>query len=106
MILDSEEDLEIVGQAADGAEAVRLARTARPDVVLMDIRMPGMDGIAATRRLAGPDAVDPAAAELVQAVRVVADGQALPAPAITRTLLDESARRPERDTPDPVRSTC
>lgn len=99
----------------------------------MDIRMPGMDGIAATRRLAGPDAVDPVkvlilttfdadelvyaalragasgfllkdvpAAELVQAVRVVADGHALLAPAITRTLLDEFARRPERDTPDPA----
>jgi len=59
MILDAEPDLEVVGEAADGGEAVRLAGHVRADVVLMDIRMPGMDGIEATRRLAGDGVQDP-----------------------------------------------
>ncbi len=61
MILDAESDIEVVGQAADGAEAVRLAQRLRPDVCLFDIRMPDLDGIEATRRLAGPDVDDPLA---------------------------------------------
>jgi DNA-binding NarL/FixJ family response regulator len=61
MILDAQPDIEVVGQAADGREAVALARRLRPDVCLFDIRMPGMDGIEATRQLAGPDVDDPLA---------------------------------------------
>jgi DNA-binding NarL/FixJ family response regulator len=122
MILESEEGIEVVGGAADGAAAVRLARRTRPDVVLMDIRMPGTDGIEATRQLsAAADPVrvlilttfdadelvyaalragasgfllkDAPAPELVSAVRVVAEGHAMLAPAITRRLLDEFASR-------------
>jgi len=132
MILDAEDDIEIVGEAGDGDAAVELARSRRPDVVLMDIRMPGTDGIEATWRLAGADAVDPVkvlilttfdadelvyaalragasgfllkdtpAPDLVQAVRVVADGQALLAPTVTRRLLDEFAQQGPDDTSDP-----
>jgi DNA-binding NarL/FixJ family response regulator len=61
MILDAQPGIEVVGQAADGHEAVALARRLRPDVCLFDIRMPGMDGIAATRELAGPGVDDPLA---------------------------------------------
>lgn len=115
-ILSSSEELEVVGEAADGADAVAAAQTHRPDVVLMDIRMPEMDGIAATealRRLARPPRVivlttfqadehvisalragadgfllkDTAPTEIVNAVRLVAAGEAMLSPSVTRTLL-------------------
>jgi len=125
MILSTQPDVEVVGEAADGNEAVRLAQQQRPDVVLMDIRMPGLDGIGATRVLAGPDAPRPARVvilttydldeyvfdalaagasgfllkdvrpeDLVQGVRLVAAGDALLAPSVTRRLIAELAHRP------------
>jgi DNA-binding NarL/FixJ family response regulator len=124
MILSAESDLTVVGEAGDGATAVELARRLRPDVVLMDIRMPVMDGIQATRALAGPGVEDPikililttfgldeyvveslrAGAsgfllkdappeDLVEAIRIVAAGEALLAPSVTRRLLDRVASR-------------
>lgn len=65
MILDAQPDLEVVAQAADGRTAVELARKLRPDVCLFDIRMPEMDGIEATRQLAGPDVADPIAVVVI-----------------------------------------
>jgi DNA-binding NarL/FixJ family response regulator len=125
MILSTQPDVEVVGEAADGNEAVRLAQRQHPDVVLMDIRMPGLDGIGATRVLAGPDAPRPARVvilttydldeyvfdalaagasgfllkdvrpeDLVQGVRLVAAGDALLAPSVTRRLIAELAHRP------------
>lgn len=123
-ILGSQPALEVIGQAADGRRAVELARRERPDVVVMDVRMPGLDGIDATRELAGPDVVDPVKvlvvttfqldsyvyealragasgfllkdsppAELVHAIRVIAAGDALLAPAVTRTLIGRFGER-------------
>ena len=117
--------IEVVDEAGDGRQAVAAARRCRPDVVLMDIRMPVLDGIEATRQLAGPDVADPVRVlvlttfdlddhvydalragasgfllkdvgreQLVDAVRVVAGGDALLAPSVTRRLLEEFARRP------------
>ena len=65
MILDAQPGIEVVGQAADGRTAVALARQLRPDVCLLDIRMPDMDGIEATRQLAGPDVADPIAVVVI-----------------------------------------
>jgi len=126
-ILDGEDDIEVVGEAGDGADAVRLTHQLAPDVVLMDIRMPGVDGLAATREIAaGPDArviilttfdldeyvyaalragasgflvKDTEPAELIHGVRVVARGDALLAPSVTRRLIAEFAARVEH--PDP-----
>jgi DNA-binding NarL/FixJ family response regulator len=124
-LLAAQRGMTVAGLAADGAEAVKLARRTRPDVVLMDVRMPVMDGLEATRELlesghgacprvlmlttfdldeyvyealrAGASGFllkDAPAAELVHAVRVVAAGDALLAPSVTRRLIADFARRP------------
>jgi DNA-binding NarL/FixJ family response regulator len=121
LILEGEDDLNVVGEASDGAEAVRQARELTPDVVLMDVRMPVLDGIEATRAITGSGSgariiilttfdideyafaglqagasafllKDVAPTELVQAVRVVASGDAVVAPRVTQRLLETYVR--------------
>jgi DNA-binding NarL/FixJ family response regulator len=131
-LLDAEDDISVVGEAGDGFAAVRLARTRRPDVILMDIRMPGLDGIAATREIARDPALagvhvlilttfgldeyifdalragasgflvkDTDAGELIRAVRVIASGDGLLSPGITRRLIAEFAARARSPVPAP-----
>ena len=121
MILEAQDDIEVVGEAGDGTEAISLARTHAPDVVLMDVRMPRLDGIAATRAIVSQrpatrvlvlttfdlddyvyDALTAGASgfllkdvsrdDLVSAVRVIALGEALLAPTVTRRLLADFVR--------------
>jgi DNA-binding NarL/FixJ family response regulator len=120
LILEAEPDIQVVGEAGDGASAIGIVSAATPDVILMDVRMPSMDGIEATRRVAGRTRVlilttfdldevvfeairagasgfllkTSPADELVRAVRVVAAGDALLAPSVTRRLVEEFARLP------------
>jgi len=125
-LISSEDDLEVVGEASTGVEAIDLAYAATPDVILMDIRMPELDGIAATRRITADDRLartrvlvlttfdldryvydalragasgfllkDTAPQQLLDAIRIVADGDALIAPNITRRLIAEFAARPD-----------
>jgi DNA-binding NarL/FixJ family response regulator len=130
LLVDTASDLTSVGEAATGTEAVEIARREKPDIVLMDIRMPGTDGIEATRQItADPSTAavrvlilttfdldeyvfaalragasgfllkDTRPADLLAAIRVVAAGDALLAPAITRRLIEEFAKRPEPPPP-------
>jgi DNA-binding NarL/FixJ family response regulator len=127
VLLGSADGIEVVGEACDGAQAVDLARQRRADVVLMDIRMPGTDGLEATRQIAADDDLagvkviilttfesdeyvyqairsgasgflvkDSEPADLIHAVRVVAGGDALLSPSVTRKLITDLASRPER----------
>jgi DNA-binding NarL/FixJ family response regulator len=129
-LLDAQTDIEVVGEAADGEEAVRLAGELTPNVILMDIRMPGVDGLSATRRIAADErsaavrvvilttfgldeyvfeairsgasgflVKDTEPEELVQAVRVVARGEALLSPSVTRKLIAEFAARAKEPQP-------
>ena len=126
VLLETEDGFEVCGEANEGTEAVALARAQRPDVVVMDIRMPGVDGLEATRRITGdPDLAgvkvlvlttfdvdayvyealragasgfllkDTEPVELLRALRVVAEGEALLAPTVTRRLIAEFVNRPE-----------
>ncbi len=131
-LLRAEDGIEVVGEAADGHQAVAVARRCRPDVILMDIRMPGMDGLEATRVITADPALAPVhilvlttfdldtyvhealragasgfllkdtlPPELLSAVRIVAAGEALLAPSITRRLIEDFVRRPLTAPADP-----
>ena len=124
LVLQTESDIEVVGEASDGREGVALARRLSPDVTLMDIRMPQLDGVEATRQLAGPDAREPLAVlilttydldeyvfealragargfllkhaspeQLVDAIRVVAAGEAIVSPTVTRRVIEAFAQQ-------------
>jgi DNA-binding NarL/FixJ family response regulator len=132
MILSAQPEIEVVGEAEDGRQAIDLANRLSPDVILMDVRMPGMDGLEATRRLVSTGTAarvlilttfdldeyvyeairagasgfllkDVRPAQLVDAIRVVAAGDALLAPAVTRRLIAEFARQRPRVRPTPER---
>jgi len=138
-LLDAQADMAVVGEAVNGEDAVRICREVRPDVVLVDVRMPVMDGLEATRQLMNPhggvghrprvlmlttfdldDYVyeslragasgfllkDATAGDLVVAVRIIAAGEALLAPTVTRRLIEEFARQPRRDRPVPTSSSA
>lgn len=123
MILEAEPDLTVVGEAVDGGDAVDMVGRARPDVILMDVRMPNMDGIEACEQICESDGharvmmlttfdlddyvhaalragasgfllKDAPPEQLVDAIRIIASGDALLAPSVTQTLIDEIARRP------------
>ncbi|WP_418908480.1 response regulator [Glutamicibacter endophyticus] len=129
-LLDAEDDMRVLGQAADGAQAVRMARALHPQIVLMDIRMPGTDGITAAATISADPTLsqtriimlttfeheeyilaairagasgflvkDTEPEDLIQAVRVVASGDSLLSPSVTRTLLAQVAASRERQTP-------
>jgi DNA-binding NarL/FixJ family response regulator len=133
-LLNAQDGMRVVGEATNGEDAVRACRELRPDLILMDVRMPVMDGLEATRRVMSPpggagwrprvlmlttfdldDYVyealragasgfllkDATADDLVAAVRIVAAGEALLAPKVTRRLIEEFARQPRRDRPRP-----
>ncbi|HEX4755748.1 MAG TPA: response regulator transcription factor, partial [Candidatus Dormibacteraeota bacterium] len=126
MLLESADDIEVAGEASDGDQAVALVTAMRPDVVLMDIRMPGTDGLEATRRIAADETLagvrvlilttfeadeyvyqalragasgflvkDTEPPELLQAVRIIARGDSLLSPSITRRLIADIVARPE-----------
>jgi DNA-binding NarL/FixJ family response regulator len=133
MLVEAQPDMEVVGEAANGHEAVAAARRTRPDVALMDIRMPRMDGIEATRLITHADPSlgckvlilttydldeyvfrglragasgfllkDVAPEELVEAIRIVAEGESLLSPSITRRLIEEFVRTPEAPATPPA----
>ncbi|HEX3647680.1 MAG TPA: response regulator transcription factor, partial [Pseudonocardiaceae bacterium] len=132
VLLETEDGFEVVGEAADGAGAVAAARAGLPDVVVMDIRMPGTDGLAATKEITADPALadvkvlvlttfdldeyvfealragaagfllkDTEPVELLRALRVIAGGEALLAPTVTKRLISEFIARPEHRRPAP-----